>query len=130
MRICARILSAALFIQRRVLVSALGRVDAGRASGLSHSQCRISSSVAWVSSGEDLVALFRDADAALVAVVNEDCRDAGVRVQRCRKAAEVPAVAHGVDRCHGDHPVLDRVDAAVEIAARLQASFPGTPATA
>ena len=47
--------------------------------------------------------------AAGIAVVDEDRRLAGLRVQRHRDAADVPAVADREQREHADEPVLGRV---------------------
>ena len=44
-----------------------------------------------------------------MSVVDEDRRAAGLRVGVGRQAADVPAVAHGDQREHGDLPVLERV---------------------
>ena len=54
----------------------------------------------------------RDADAAGVAVVDEDRRASRLRVDVRREAADVPAVAHRQQRQHGDLRVLGRVQRA------------------
>ena len=64
------------------------------------------------------IAAPRDADAARVAVVDEDRRAARLRVVVRRQAADVPAVAHGQEREHGDLRVLGRVERAEELVER------------
>src|SRR5690349_4054141 len=51
---------------------------------------------------EDLEAAFRDPDPADVAVVDEDGGPQGLRVEVRREPADVPAVAHGVQRQERD----------------------------
>src|SRR5581483_2090915 len=55
-----------------------------------------------------------DADAAGVAVVDEDGGTAGLRVHVRREAADVPAVAHRPEREDRDQRVLCRVERAEE----------------
>ncbi len=69
--------------------------------------------------GEAVVAALRDADAAGVAVVDEDRRAQRLRVDVRREAADVPAVAHREQRQHGDQRVLDRMQRAQQVAADL-----------
>ena len=53
-----------------------------------------------------------------IAVVHEDRRLAGLRVQRHRHAADVPAVADREQRQHADEPVLGRVHRAEQLGRR------------
>ena len=66
--------------------------------------------------GEEAAA--RDPDAAGVAVVDEDRRPAGLRVQLVDRPADVPAVAHRQQREHGDLRVLGRVQRAEQLVER------------
>ena len=62
--------------------------------------------------GDQPKAHLRDADAAGVAVVNEDRWRTDLRVVGRADAADVVAIAEGEERQKPDARVLDRVDAA------------------
>ena len=66
-------------------------------------------------------AALRDADAAGMAVVDEDRRLAGVLVDVRREAADVPAVAHRPERQERDHRVLGGVERGEQRRHRLEA---------
>ena len=67
---------------------------------------------------ERVEAAAGDADPAGVAVVDEDRRAAGLRVQVRRQPADVPAVAHRQQRQHGDLRVLGGVQRAEQLVER------------
>src|SRR6185436_6293374 len=69
---------------------------------------------------EGLEAALGDADAARVAVVDEDRRRAGLEVDIGREAADVPAVAHRPEREQRDHRVLGRVERAEQPSLRVE----------
>ena len=73
---------------------------------------------------ELLVAAPGDADAAGVAVVDEDRRRAGLVVDVGREAADVPAVAHRDQRQHRDLAVLGGVQRAEQHLARQRRRHP------
>ena len=75
----------------------------------SHGHAAMRSSVARDVARGRLERELGDARAAGIAVVDEDRRLAGLRVQRHRHAADVPAVADREQRQHADQAVLGRV---------------------
>ena len=79
---------------------------------LSHSQLATVARVAVQPFAQRREAALGETRAAGVAVVDEDRRAAGVRVQRGRHAAEVPAVAGGEQRQDADRGVLGGVQRA------------------
>ena len=83
---------------------------------LSHGHSLTSRWASSTSALERLEAAAGDADAAGVAVVDEDRRHAGLRVEVGREPADVPAVAHRQQRQHGDLRVLGGVQRAEQLA--------------
>ena len=78
----------------------------------SHGHSPISRCASPTSASNVAEALRVMPDAARVAVVDEDRRAAGLRVEVGRQAADVPAVAHRQQRQHGDLRVLGGVQRA------------------
>ena len=68
-----------------------------------------------------LEAALGDPDPAGVAVVDEDRRPAGLRVDVRGEAADVPAVAHRPEREQRDHRVLGGVERAEQAGIALEA---------
>src|SRR4029077_15608164 len=104
-------LQRARLVQGFVEVAALGALHAGGAAGLAGALGDQARGVAEQAL-ELLVAALGDADAAGVAVVDEDGRAAGLEVDVGGEAADVPAVAHRDQWQHGDLAVLGRVQGA------------------
>src|SRR6478672_3337705 len=104
-------LGGAALRQRLVEVAALGRLHARRAARLARALADEAVGVAD-ERVEVAKALQRDPDAPRVPVVDEDRRAPGLRVEVGRQAADVPAVAHGQQREHGDLGVLGGVQRA------------------
>ena len=73
-------------------------------------------------------AALGEAGAAGVAVVDEDGRQAGVRVQRGRDAADVPAVAGGDERQQADRGVLGGVRGPGHVGRVRRPASPAAPA--
>src|SRR5919198_5393368 len=95
-------------VERLVEIAALRALDAGRAApfaGAAGEQLHRVLDPA-LECGE---AAFGDADAARVAVVDEDRRPPGLEVEVRREAADVPAVAHPPPRQERDQRMLGRV---------------------
>ena len=97
--------------ERLVEVAALRRLHARgaavAAAALADQAVRVGDELLEAREGD-----ARDADAAGVAVVDEDRRPAGLRVGVGREAADVPAVAHREQRQHRDLRVLGGVQRA------------------
>ena len=96
------------FVQRVVVVAALGRLYAGGTAILAgtlleHLQ-RCPPELLY-----NLISLFRNANTSRVAIVDEDLRLARVRVKRRGYAAYVVAVAEGEQRQYANGGVLGGV---------------------
>jgi hypothetical protein len=92
-------------VQRLVVVSALGRLDAGWAASTAGAlRNRLQRRAPQFF--DQLVALIGDADAAGVGVVDEHLRLPRIGVRRRGQPANVIPVAQGVQRQHGDGGVL------------------------
>src|SRR5947207_2537879 len=87
------------FVEHLVQVAALGALDAGRAPVLAGAAADHRRRVGDPAL-ELLEAALGDADAAGVAVVDEDGRPPGLEVEIRREPADVPAVAHRPERQH------------------------------
>ena len=100
-----------VFAQRLVEVAALGALHAARTAGFAGAFGDQGAGVGDEAL-ESLVGALREADAAGVAVVDEDRRLVGLPVPGGGETADVPAVAHGVERQDGDERVLGGVQRA------------------
>src|SRR5215210_5613451 len=87
----------ACLVEWLVQVSALGRLDAGRAAVVARAAFEHPRGVPGPAL-EDLEASLVDAHAAGMAVVDEDRRRSGLEVEVRREAADVPPVAHRPQR--------------------------------
>src|SRR6478672_11304881 len=92
-------------VERLVQVPALRALDARRAAALAWAATEQLRGVGRPAL-EHVEAALGDADAAGVAVVDEDRRAAGLEVEVRREAADVPAVTHRPQRQQGDQRVL------------------------
>ena len=105
-----------LLVHGPVVVSALGREDAGGTT-------RLAGAVADELQGQardalhEALRLFRQPDPAFVAVVEEDGGLARAGVPGCGETADVPTVAHDLEGQDGDHGVLEGVQGASEVEA-------------
>src|SRR6478735_5073629 len=95
-------------VERVVLVAALGRLDAGRAAVLAGAR-RDRVAGGGEPGARRAEAALGEAGSARVAVVDEDGELAGVRMDRGRHTADVPAVAGREERQQPDRAVLGRV---------------------
>src|SRR4051812_22490655 len=104
-------LERARLVERLVEVAALRRLHARRAARLARALCdeRVRIAHQGLEAQEPLAG---DPDAAGVAVVDEDRRPPGLRVEVRRQPADVPAVAHREQRQDRDLRVLRRVQRA------------------
>src|SRR5919201_837981 len=100
----------AVLVEPLVQVAALGALDAGWAAVRARAALEQLDGVRDPAF-EALEAARRDADAAGVAVVDEDRRAARLVMDVRREAADVPAVAHRPEREQRNHRVLRGVQA-------------------
>src|SRR5207253_3955052 len=96
-------------VEELVEVAALRALDARRAAALARAALEQPHRVGHPAV-ELLEAARGDADAAGVAVVDEDGRCTGVEMEVRREAADVPAVAHRPQRQERDEGMLGRVE--------------------
>ena len=107
--------SAPAFDSGSLRLPHFGRLHAGRAAARARALGDQARARRAHSSSKRAKRGARDADAAGVAVVDEDRRHARLRVEVRRQAADVPAVAHRDQRQHGDLRVLGRVQRAEQL---------------
>src|SRR5918998_1431997 len=99
--------------QGLVPVAALGRLNAGRTALFAGAAGEDAQGIAGHLL-EGVVAALGDADAAGVAVVDEDGRQARLAVHGDGEPTDVPPVAHGKERQQADKGMLRRVQRAQE----------------